>query len=142
MKRITQKRLEALLAEWQPRLGLADWEIRIRLCTATEMGGNAALGLCEHNLKRRVATIKVLAPQDWPRGDSETDEEIADEIEDTVIHECLHCHFAPFEASDSDSPQGIAQEQAIDALARAFVRTKRLATRKRCAPKHDKRKRA
>lgn len=122
---MTQRKLEAWLAKWQPRLGLADWETRIKLCSAAEMGGNAALGTCEVNLKRRLATIRILAVRDWPRGESMTAEEIDREMEDTVVHECIHCHFAPFEASDWDSPAGIAMEQAIDALARAFIRTER-----------------
>lgn len=57
----------------------------------------------------------VLDPVDYP-----PDIITPYELEETLVHELLHLHFAPF-MSEHDTLERTLQEQAIDAIAKALV---------------------
>lgn len=92
--------------------------MRVRLARRWEMHpGNQAE--CEWNLRMRMALIKVLDSVDWDPSTPWPQDQ-----EQSLVHELLHLHFAPFRADDG-TLENVAQEQAIDAIARALVELKR-----------------
>src|SRR6266852_4532547 len=92
----SQRKLNELKREWQKRLHLLDWKIAIAFTDIgflKEATGNSSpVGACEHFAETKEAKVWVLQPSDW---DVEPDERQQD-VEDTVVHELLHCQFAPF----------------------------------------------
>lgn len=92
--------------------------MKVRLARRWEMDpGNQAE--CEWNLRKRMALIKVLDSADWDPSTPWPQDQ-----EQSLVHELLHLHFAPFRADDG-TPEDVAQEQAIDAIAKALVELKR-----------------
>src|SRR4051812_49909101 len=109
---MTEKELEALLAEWQAVLRLQDWVVKVRLAESDLLNGVAH---CAATSNRKLATIRISDPEGLPRdGDGDRD------MEADLVHELLHLHFDPFAPSDWTSPQGVAMEQAIDLIAGAL----------------------
>lgn len=107
-----QKDLEALLKYWQDRLGLSHWDITIKFCSYIEL--EEAEGSCSPSPKRLLADIKVLDPKEYHK----TDDDRPQDIEDTVVHELLHCLFPELE-------DNVQIEQAIVRLSRALLREHR-----------------
>lgn len=78
-------------------------------------------GLCTTRLKLLEAWIDIRHPD-------EVDPEslLPYDMEKTLVHELLHIHFAPFFEDDpSQKLKNLAQEQAIENIARALVKLKR-----------------
>lgn len=119
----TQRKLDSLRREWQKRLKLLDWRIGVKFAeleflkdiTCTE----APIGACEHFAETKEAKIWVLQPTDWRE---EPDPRERD-VEDTIVHELLHCQFAPFNSNNEVSRLYI--EQTIEMLTAALVGLKR-----------------
>ena len=113
-----QVEAEALCQEWQRRLRLRDWDVKIVVSRSDEMRPNCS-GTCSTILSNKTALVTLMHPIDhserclWPY-----------DMEETLVHELLHMHFAPFQA-DEDTPADTAQEQAIDLIAHALVNLKR-----------------
>ena len=117
--KITQSQAERWLREWQQRLRVQDWTVAIKICRSLEMGIGHG-GEVETFLKKKLAIISLLDPID--------DDSVPDfplDYEKTIVHELIHLHFEPFLNGDSNSAEHIAQEQAIDLLARSLVDLKR-----------------
>lgn len=119
---MTQKQLERLCREWQKTLRLQDWWIVARLVGQADMIPPDALASCTPTITQRKAVILVLHPSEWRIAS-----EWPRDIEQTLCHELLHLHFAPFAPDDWNTPVGIAMEQAIDLIAEALVAAKRSA---------------
>lgn len=115
---MTQKKLEQISKRWQKLLSLQDWEINIRLAEPDKIL-DRSLGQARINLKRKIAHIAVLDPKFLSSLESKRAEA---EIEDTVVHELIHCLIEPYAPNDWDSLSGVLAEQSIDAIARAFVK--------------------
>lgn len=105
--------LVALLAEWQPLLRLADWNV-----TAAYV---RHLDHCSVSFDTRYkrARIRMVDPIDWPEDPIDPYD-----IEKHLVHELCHLHLAPL-AIENDSPNHLHEEQAVESLARAFVALKR-----------------
>lgn len=112
--------LEAWVTEWQRRLRLQDWDVKIQVRRRYDMSLANAHGTCTWELCKKLAAIEIMDPNDYDPGSWAW----VNDVEKTVVHELLHLHFAPF-ASPDDGPADIAQEQAIDLIARALVDAKR-----------------
>lgn len=112
-----QKTLEALLAEWQPRLGLADWDVVVKLRRIFDLNRSDVAGQCNWTLSNKTALVGVLDPNDY-----DSDYVRPHDVEKTLVHELLHLHFAPFCEIGAETYQ---HEQAIEAIARALVGVKR-----------------
>jgi hypothetical protein len=113
---MTTEALRRLARKWQDRLGLRDWKVEVQFWDRKQLG--EFYGEVMVNRKRRVADVRVLKPKDWPKSETELDDE---SIERTVLHELLHVWFNPLERED-DSENEIAIEQAINALCVALLR--------------------
>lgn len=119
-KAISQRKLDDLRREWQKTLRLQDWKITSKLVTAVELGEeDDAVGRNYINLNAKHANIQVLAPE---AADEERLERSKD-VEDTLVHELIHCHFQPF-WTDKE-PMCTLQEQAIETLTGALLQLKR-----------------
>lgn len=116
----SQAELEAMASEWQQRLRLQDWTVKIQVRRRHHMCLADAHGTCSWELRKKLAAIEIMDPADYDPGSWGW----AEDVEKTVVHELLHLHFAPFAAKD-DGPDDVAQEQAIDLIARALVAAKR-----------------
>lgn len=104
--------LDAMVAYWQPLLRLADWDISV----GYERHRDGSM--CSRQVAYKRAKITMQHPIDVQPGAYQHD------MERVFVHELLHLHFAPFD-TENDSPMGIAEEQAVESLARAFVALKR-----------------
>jgi hypothetical protein len=110
--------LQTLLAEWQERLGLQDWDIRAQLV------GNRALPDAKGDTNIRVvsreAIVRVLDPAHW-----EDYSGFVHDPEKTLVHELLHCLWLQWD----DFPEDLAQDrmchQTLDRLAKVLVKLKR-----------------
>src|SRR5690606_21888239 len=80
-----------------------------------ELKSREVAGECEWNLHKKMASVRILDPIDYP-DDLMTDHD----MEWTLVHELLHLHFAPI-GRDSDENQEILIEQAIDSIAWVIV---------------------
>lgn len=123
LKALTQRKLTAFKREWQKRLHLLDWKIVIAFANLEFLKeitqSTSPVGACEHFAETKEAKIWVLQPSDW---DVEPDARQQD-VEDTVVHELLHCQFAPF-SYESDIER-LYIEQTIETLTAALLELKR-----------------
>lgn len=74
---VTQEDIDAVVAFWQPRLGLEKWRIRASIVGAGTLEG--AYGDSDWCAESRTATIRI-----------REDQPCRDDFLDTVIHELLH----------------------------------------------------
>lgn len=105
--------LQVLCAEWQKRLRLQDWKVKVTFCRMRDM--DDAYGHMDTRNYFKEADIQIADPVD--RTDASPD------IEQTLVHELVHIHFAQLE-----TPEGYGLtmfENGIDLTAWALVNLKR-----------------
>lgn len=108
-----------LLNEWQTRLGLYDWRIKLRDSVGEdEMQG--AVGNADYQESTKTAIISILDEKDYG------DRVVPFDYEQTLIHELLHLKLSLVSDVGNDF-QARYMHQIIDDLARAFVDTKKTA---------------
>ncbi len=122
---MTQRSLANLAKRWQKRLRLLDWKVRVKLVGQEEFDsagrdyGHSAEnshGFCLNFAEGRSATIYIVNPAEVER--DEEDDRV--DIENTLVHEMLHLHFAPFaNKHDEDS---LLHEQAIESITEALLK--------------------
>ena len=110
--------LETIVAKWKPMLRVSDWEVTIGYAHQHEFRSPSAEAQChyERNLKR--ARILVLEPAEYHSGNG-----FPQDIEETVVHELLHLHFATID--DSDGVKEVVFEQAIESIATSIIALER-----------------
>lgn len=108
---LTEEQLVAKCKEWQVVLRLQDWDVKAGIFRERDMaiGGE---GECDWNLTRKIASIRILDPIDYPEGAM-----IPMDMEDTLVHELLHLHFAPF----FNEEKSTEQEQAINSITNGLI---------------------
>jgi hypothetical protein len=117
LSNLTEDELNQLCREWQERLGLLHWRVNLFIKRSHDL--KVRHGECHYTLSRQQASIWLLDPNDhscycqFPY-----------DMEEVLVHEILHLHFAPFAAED-DTPEDTRQEQVIETLAVALVKLKR-----------------
>jgi hypothetical protein len=111
----TEEKLREKCAEWQKILRLQDWIINVRICREWDMLSSDCNAEIEIVLPKRMATIRVLDPVDYPDNLSEDQD-----MELSLVHELLHIHFWPF-TERLDGLHQVAEEQAIEAISRGLV---------------------
>lgn len=113
------KRHKALLNEWQERLGLQDWRIKLcPKCTPGEMEMENAAGCTIWTESIKSAKIQILNPKYYG------DRIVPFDFEKTLVHELLHLKLS-LVSSEVDTLQERVTHQMIDDLGRAFVSAKR-----------------
>jgi hypothetical protein len=104
-----------MIADWQRTLRLLDWRIQARYVADLSTQRGPVHGLCWPVADSKTAQIAIRDPQ-TPIGDADPS------VEETVIHELIHLHFAPLA---ENTPAGItAEEQAVWALTEALAKPK------------------
>ena len=120
---LTQQEAQALCCEWQERLRLQDWDVKVDIAREAQFRTSGTAGECRWVLAKKTALVYLLDPVDYPPDIRwEQDHEV------TLVHELLHLHGAPFDQFESGSPEEIALEQMIDLTARALVALERQAS--------------
>lgn len=82
----TDEQLQEKLKQWQERLRLQDWLVKVKIGRQREMQLNR-LGEISFNTHTKTARITILDPidyDDWGKQD----------MENTLVHELLHLHFS------------------------------------------------
>lgn len=112
--------LKQKCSEWQKILRLQDWDVRVSVERASDMKLKHVNGECEWVLQTKQAHIRILDPIDYPQ-----DTGWPQDMEQVLIHELLHLHFAPFDAFENNTHEHTSMEQAIDMIAGALLSLKR-----------------
>lgn len=121
MKREEQ---DALLVEWQTRLGLHDWRIKFYPnCKPDEMSLEEAAGVSTYQEVNKTATIEIMDPK------YSDDSVEAMDWEQVLVHELLHLKLCLI-ADKTDAMTERVGHILIDDLARAFVDAKRSGKKK------------
>jgi hypothetical protein len=109
--------LEKLFREWQRVLRLSDWNLRMAVRPAMEMGSDH--GRVRVYELKKCAFVSLLDPNEADPSEVEPyDPEVA------LVHEQLHCLLHAF-AGDRDTVEDLCQEQAIHILSTLLVEQKR-----------------
>lgn len=107
-------------ADYQRVLRLQDWRVRVRIVPANEIDGRSQAQV-HWQLARRMAVVKLMAPADYAlRYEEPQDHEL------DLVHELCHLHLLGLNVA-ADTPEDMAQEQAIEALSEAIVSATRAA---------------
>ena len=114
----TQKELEDSLAEWQKRLRLDAWDVRIGIYRERSFDGGGRSGEISYSIESGKAVIKLLDPVDYP------DEDFPQDMEVTLVHELLHLKFAAFTPQD-DTLEHRLFEQTVESMAHLLFALKR-----------------
>jgi hypothetical protein len=112
-----QDDIQSLCVEWQIRLRLQDWNIRVQC--VPEMGGFARV---RSSARVKEAVIYLCTPETVP-----SDWLGCRDIEVTLVHELLHLHARKFDGKlgDDESAEHVSFEAMIELTAIALVEAKR-----------------
>ena len=120
----SQQQLDESLKEWQARLGLSDWVIKVNLCKVLD--NPFANGHCFSNYIAKTAEINILKE---PNENSGTNY-IKFCAEETLVHELLHCVIYGStiinenKCSISEQYMDTRIHAELESLARAFIMAK------------------
>lgn len=118
-----KREANALLAEWQERLGLQEWRIALyHKCKPEDMMVQNSAGCTEWSETIKTARIEIINPKYYGERVARFD------FEKTLVHELLHLKTCLVSDEVSDLQQRV-MHQMIDDLARAFVDAKRKGVR-------------
>jgi hypothetical protein len=110
--------LAELVAYYQKQLRLQDWRLDVsyeqNLCSPQ---GAPAWGVVYPLADAKRAKILIRDPATPP--DGMTQEQAIAQVIETVVHELLHLHFAPF--GNTSQEANVAEEQAVWAIAEALI---------------------
>lgn len=121
MARLADKETEheRLLHEWQNRLGLQDWTIKLSdLCEPDDMIMQGVCGDVDWTESNKTARIEILDPKFYG------ERIVPFDFEKTLVHEMMHLKLS-LVSDQVDDLQARYMHQIIDDLARAFVDAKR-----------------
>jgi hypothetical protein len=82
------------MKEWQERLGLTDWTIKINLCEVSEMDLENSVGECECTACIKSARIQIMLKKYYG---NRIRKYCAEKF---LVHELLHCKLALLKDSD------------------------------------------
>lgn len=118
--------LPDLVALWQERLRLRDWRLTVSYePNLAAADGSPCYGLCSPFVDAKEARIYLRDPVE------STDGIPAHDVEETLVHELLHLHFAPL--AENTSAGVAAEEQAVWAITSAISQMKDSGARARLA---------
>ena len=120
-----QAEAERLLAKWQARLGLRDWDVRVTV--SDDPPDDCLIGLHHGVPSKRTALISVMSRHSLasfgPLGHRR------DEFEQLIVHELLHCFTCVLDEligkRAKSPPVTLAIEQMVDAIAWTLVESDR-----------------
>ena len=108
-----------LLKEWQDRLGLQDWVIKLKEdCSPNDMNQRGCSGEAEWVESNKAAIVRICAEKDYGEGCI-----VPYHPEQTLVHELLHLKFCLLDES-GNSLQDRIVHQMVDDFAKALVDAK------------------
>ena len=117
--------VQELLVEWQNRLGLQEWRIKlVTNCKPEDMALENCAGCTDWTESNKTARIEIVDPKYYGERITPFD------FEKTLVHELLHLKTCLL-SSHVDDLQERYMHQMIDDLARAFVSAKRCGNERR-----------
>lgn len=109
---LSPETLAGLVAIWQQRLRLQDWDLDVNYVRGYDMSDRLSYGEIDVFQEKKFAKIDLLTAGDaFPGGYHGYD------LERTLVHELLHIHLAPLR----DDSKMVFEEQAIHAISVALV---------------------
>lgn len=109
----------ALLREWQNRLGLQEWRLKLYPnCKPEDMAIEDVDGATTWTESTKTARIDILDPKYYG------DRIVPFDFEKTLVHELLHLKLSLVSVKVDELQERVVH-QIIDDLARAFVDAKR-----------------
>lgn len=121
---MTQRKLERLCHKWQKRLRLRDWHISVffTVTDKSKIDGDYNLGCCDSSPGRKTADIHILDPKLWKLNSRTPGYRGLDkEIELSLVHELIHCHFQFMKMPKDKSDDQLILEHGVESLAIAFL---------------------
>lgn len=120
----TYKQCELFIKEWQKKLNIQDWGIRLEFLSANEivkhMGSDEYNAFCSRTTSSKYAVISINC--EGPQ--------INNELERTLLHELLHIVFDEYqtlsEAAIKDNDYALSMvkmkmEQTVESLAKSLI---------------------
>lgn len=111
----TEDQLQQKCSEWQKRLRLQDWIVKARMCRAHELPVSS-MAHVHYVVEKKMASIRIVDPVDYP-----PDSMVPYDMENSLVHELLHLHFAPLTGDESS----VVEEQAIECITSALLNANR-----------------
>lgn len=108
---------QAICSWYQGMLRLRDWSVAVEISTKAQMRTGVQAQI-DWNLLRKTAVIRLLRASDYRR--MYEPKLGPQDMELDIVHELCHLHLAPLDVKP-DTPEDVAQEQAIEALSAAYV---------------------
>ena len=115
----TDKELRKACRKWQKVMRLQDWDIVCKIQRTKGMNMENVEGSCTWNVMNKTAVIRILDPVDYP------DNEWEQNMEETLVHELMHLHSAPFDDFKMGTAKNDALEQMIVTLSQALINSKK-----------------
>lgn len=115
---MTEKELNKMARKYQKVLGLQDWDVVVMLNDFRNMDGN--VGRVEWFIDHKRAVIEIADDKTLP-----PDLTFPYDQEETIVHELLHLHSAPFDTFEKESHENNALEVMINKLSSVIVKLKR-----------------
>lgn len=118
---LTQEELENKLEYWKEKLRLQDWDIEVSIRRKNDMQFDA-LAIVSWTLSKKMATIRVLDQIDYDPSCMGVRD-----MENDLIHELLHLHFAPINDhfSNDNDVYSTFEEQAIESITSGLISSER-----------------
>lgn len=114
---LSEEQLQEKLKYWQERLRLRDWDITAQIVPLSLMEDKSHGGECAWLMQSKAARISILCDEDYKN----LGPLLPDDMEQCLVHEILHCHFAPMD----DDKYYMPIEQAIESISKALVEESR-----------------
>ena len=114
-----EEQLQEKLKQWQERLRLQDWIVKVKIVRQREMQADRQ-GEVEFNVHNKVAMIKIIDPIDYDDWDKQ-------DMEDTLVHELLHLHLSGISLhfGKNNDVYEMLEEQAIESIAHGLIKAER-----------------
>ena len=110
---------KGLLKEWQKRLSMTEWRVRlITGCDPEEMAIQDSAGCTSWQESTKTALIQILDPVYYGK------RVVPFDFEEILVHELLHLKFCMFYDKEGEVRERIVH-QVIDEISRALVDAKR-----------------
>ena len=107
--------LTVLCRKWQERLGLAHWQIALRICRSDEMDLKDVFAENKISLDTECAIIRILDSADYPETPFEKDMEVS------LVHELLHIPMLYISNPEDGTLEYVHTEAFIERMARLLV---------------------
>jgi len=109
---VTQAQVDRWVEVWQKRLALAEWRVQARIVRQSDLNPET-LGNLKWTARDHSASIKVLDPRDY---DMPADQ-IAADMERTVVHELVHLELSVLPRNGSRK----VEEQVVNRMTEALL---------------------